>query len=199
MPPLHAGHGGAESSYDELPGTVQVRAMMRRKPHIRSFPPIGAPDAALLILGSMPGRASLLANQYYAHPRNAFWPIMGELFGAGPDIPYARRVRVLKHAGIAVWDVLASCTRGSSLDADIDEESIVPNDFASFFRAHPRVQRVFFNGAKAEASFRRYVLRGLAATTLHLERLPSTSPANASWSQARKLRAWRVLGANAGV
>ena len=173
--------------------------MIRRKPHIRSFPPIGAPDATLLILGSMPGKASLLANQYYAHPRNAFWPIMGELFGASPDLPYARRVRVLEHAGVAVWDVLASCTRGSSLDSDIDKGSIVPNDFVSFFHAHPRIERVFFNGATAEASFRRHVLPRLAATTLRLKRLPSSSPANASWSHARKLRAWRIVSAKAGV
>ena len=173
--------------------------MIRHTPYIHSFPPIAAPDATLLILGSMPGKASLLANQYYAHPRNAFWPIMGELFGAGPAMPYARRVRVLEHAGVAVWDVLASCTRGSSLDSDIDEESIVANDFASFFLAHPRIERVFFNGAKAEASFRRHVRPRLAAATLRLKRLPSTSPANASWSPARKLRSWRIVAANAGV
>jgi TDG/mug DNA glycosylase family protein len=173
--------------------------VIRDKHHIHSFPPIAAPDATLLILGSMPGKASLLANQYYAHPRNAFWPIMGELFGAGPAMPYARRVRVLEHAGIAVWDVLASCTRGSSLDSDIDEDSIVANDFASFFRVHPRIQRVFFNGAKAEASFRRHVLPRLAATTLRIKRLPSTSPANASLSHARKLRSWRIVAANAGI
>jgi len=173
--------------------------VIRHKPHIHSFAPIAAPDATLLILGSMPGKASLLANQYYAHPRNAFWPIMGELFGADPAMPYARRVRVLEHAGVAVWDVLASCTRGSSLDSDIDENSIVPNDFASFFRAHPRIERVFFNGAKAEASFRRHVPGSLVATTLRFECLPSTSPANASWSHARKLRAWRIVAANAGV
>ncbi|OGA17744.1 MAG: DNA-deoxyinosine glycosylase [Betaproteobacteria bacterium RIFCSPLOWO2_02_FULL_63_19] len=165
--------------------------MSRPKVHVHSFAPLAAPNATLVILGSMPGRASLLANQYYAHPRNAFWPIMGALFGAGADIPYARRVRMLKHAGVAVWDVLASCTRGSSLDSDIDEESIVPNDFASFFRSHPRIRRVFFNGTKAEASFRRYVVDGLGETTLRFERLPSTSPANASWSQARKVKAWR--------
>ena len=170
-----------------------MRAVTRHKPYIHSFPPIAAPDATLLILGSMPGKASLLANQYYAHPRNAFWPIMGELFGAGPAMPYARRIRVLEHAGVAVWDVLASCTRGSSLDSDIDEESIVPNDFASFFRAHPRIERVFFNGAKAEASFRRHVVPRLAAATLRFTRLPSSSPANASWSHARKLRAWRMV------
>jgi len=165
----------------------------RRRPYIHSFPPIAARKATVLILGSMPGKASLLAGQYYAHPRNAFWPIMGALFGAGPDMPYARRVRVLERAGVAVWDVLASCTRESSLDSDIDEDSIVPNDFAAFFRAHRRIERVFFNGTKAEASFRRHVLPGLAMTTLCFERLPSTSPAHASWSQARKLRAWRIV------
>ena len=125
--------------------------MNRHPSPIRSFAPIAAPGATVLILGSMPGRASLLAGQYYAHPRNAFWPIMGELFGAGPELPYARRVRVLARAGVAVWDVLASCTRGGSLDSDIDPGSIVANDFASFFRAHPRIERVYFNGAMAEA------------------------------------------------
>lgn len=169
---------------------------MHNQTAVHSFPPIAAPDATRLILGSMPGKASLRANEYYAHPRNAFWPIMGELFGAGPDLRYAHRVRVLRTAGIAVWDVLASCTRRGSLDSDIDEDSIVANDFAWFLRTHRRIQRVFFNGAKAEQSFRRHVLPGLALATLHLERLPSTSPANASWSHARKLRAWTVVGAN---
>lgn len=176
--------------------------MARHKPYINSFPPIARPDAALLILGSMPGKASLLANQYYAHPRNSFWPIMGALFGADPEASYAMRVRVLQQAGVAVWDVLASCRRAGSLDSDIDEESIVPNDFARFFRTHPRIERVYFNGAKAELSFRRHVLPGLAATgrpllrLVRMVRLPSTSPANASWSPARKLRAWRILDAN---
>src|SRR3989304_1705469 len=94
---------------------VQIRAVMRHKPYIRSFPPIASPNATLLILGSMPGKASLLANQYYAHPRNAFWPIMGELFGADPAMPYARRVRVLEHAGVGGGAVRASCTRGGGL------------------------------------------------------------------------------------
>lgn len=173
-------------------------AVTRHKVHIRSFPAIAAPNAKVLILGSMPGKASLQANQYYAHPRNAFWPIMGKLFGAGPQAPYAQRVRVLKRAGVAVWDVLASCTRGSSLDSDIDEDSIVTNDFAAFFGAHPRIERVYFNGTKAETSFRRHVLPRLAANRLRFERLPSTSPANASWSPERKLRAWRIVREAAG-
>ena len=172
---------------------------MRHKTTLYSFPPIAAPNATRLILGSMPGMASLRANEYYAHPRNSFWPIMGELFGAGPDLRYARRVRVLWTAGIAVWDVLASCTRASSLDADIDEESMVANDFAGFFRTHRRIERVFFNGTKAEQSFRRQVLRTLGSTALRLERLPSTSPANAAWSRARTLRAWAIVGAEPGI
>ena len=172
--------------------------MSRRKPSLRGFPPIAAPGATRLILGSMPGRASLAANRYYAHPRNAFWLIMGELFGAGPDLPYARRVRALQRAGIAVWDVLAGCAREGSLDADIDERSIVANDFDSFFRSHRRIERVFFNGGAAEALFRRHVLRTLQLNSVRLERLPSTSPANASWSIERKLRAWRVVREGAG-
>jgi len=166
---------------------------MPHRPPIHSFAPIVSRNASLLILGSMPGKASLAAGQYYAHPRNAFWPIMGALFGAGPELSYARRVRVLQLAGIAVWDVLASCTREGSLDSDIDEDSIVAHDLASFLREHPRITRVFFNGAKAETAFRRHVLRDLAQPAPRFERLPSTSPANASWSAARKLRAWRAI------
>src|SRR3954462_2146542 len=98
-----------------------------------SFPPIESRTARVLVLGSMPGTASLRASQYYAYQHNAFWPIMGGLFGAGPEIPYAKRIAILRRAGLAVWDVLASCAREGSLDADIDEGSIVLNDFRTFF------------------------------------------------------------------
>lgn len=165
---------------------------MRR---VRSFPPLEDRHARVLILGSMPGAASLAAGQYYAHPRNHFWPIMGRLFGAGPDLPYAKRVSRLKSSGIAVWDVLESCVRPGSLDADIEEGSIAVNDFAGFFDAHPGIGAVFFNGAKAEAAYRRHVLKGLpaAAGALPALRLPSTSPAHAALSLDRKLALWEML------
>jgi hypoxanthine-DNA glycosylase len=159
-----------------------------------SFPPIAAPDARVLVLGSMPGRASLLAGQYYAHPRNLFWPIMGELFGAGPQIDYAQRLEVLKQSGVALWDVLKECFRESALDADIVEDSIIANDFVDFFARHPGIRQVFFNGAKAEQSFRRHVLPTLAVQDLQLTRLPSTSPANASIPLGARLAAWQALG-----
>ena len=161
--------------------------------HIQSFPPIENPTATVLILGSMPGKESLRARQYYAHPRNAFWPIMGELAGAAPELPYAVRIQKLKSAGIALWDVLASCTRHSSMDADIETDSICPNDFTSFFLKHPHITHVFFNGAMAEQCFHKYVLPMLKTRKIHYQRLPSTSPANASVRYEQKLEAWENI------
>ena len=109
----------------------------------------------------MPGKASLRAGQYYAHPRNAFWPIVEQVFGIPAALPYAQRCRRLVQQRIAVWDVLETCTRSSSLDADIDEASIVTNDFERFFACHARIRGVYFNGATAERLFRRHVLPAL--------------------------------------
>lgn len=162
-------------------------------PLVESFAPIARRDGTTLILGSMPGEASLRAGQYYAHPRNHFWPIVGELLGFDPAMAYARRVRALGAARVAVWDVLQSCVREGSLDSAIDDGTLVPNDFAAFFRRHRQVTRVFFNGAKAEASYRRHVLPLVAVRQLTYLRLPSTSPANASQGYARKLAAWRAI------
>jgi hypoxanthine-DNA glycosylase len=145
----------------------------------------------------MPGVASLRAGQYYAHPRNLFWPILGELLGLPPETPYAERARALSAAGIALWDVLQSCTRAGSLDADIKKDSVVPNDFATFFAHHPRVTRVYFNGSAAEQCFRRWVLPTLPARDLAYERLPSTSPAHAAMSYEEKLAAWRLVAVGA--
>lgn len=157
------------------------------------FRPIVGPWATVLILGSMPGVASLQASQYYAHARNAFWPIMGELFGAGLDLAYDRRLAVLTSAGVAVWDVLQSCVRFGSLDSAITDER--PNDFATFLAENRGIAHVFFNGAKAEQAFTRHVLPTLPANGLALHRLPSTSPAHAGMSFERKLDAWQAVAA----
>jgi len=156
---------------------------------VRSFAPIAAPDARLLILGSMPGAASLAADQYYAHPRNAFWPIMGALIGAGPEKSYAERKRLLVSRRIALWDVLASCERPGSLDSDIREE--IPNDFASFFAAHPDIRRIGLNGGKAAASFARYA-KPHCPPSVEVRVLPSTSPAHAARTVAEKCAIWRT-------
>lgn len=160
---------------------------------MRSFEPVENAQATVLILGSMPGKASLRAGQYYAHPRNLFWSIVGELVGAGPDLPYKKRLRLLRSAGIALWDVIESCDRETSLDSDIEKDSLVPNDFLSFFSAHPKIRRVYFNGRKAEECYRKYALPALGEKPVSCRRLPSTSPAHASLSYARKLAAWRVI------
>lgn len=155
---------------------------------VRGFPPLSAPDAELLILGSMPGIASLEAGQYYAHARNAFWPIMGHLFGAGPNLAYPGRAQRLREQKVAVWDVLQLCLREGSLDADIREE--VPNDFAAFFAAHPHIRRIGLNGGKAAASFRKYAAAHMPPGAEAVV-LPSTSPAHAARRFEDKLALWR--------
>lgn len=160
-------------------------------PRIESFDPVSNADARLLILGSMPGRKSLEQHQYYAHPSNTFWKIMSELVGAPPALPYEARLLALKACGIALWDVLASCERRSSLDTHIRKESA--NDFASFFTRHPHITQVFFNGSKAEQSFKKFVLPAQKLPPLEFHRLPSTSPAHAGMPYESKLEAWRKI------
>lgn len=158
----------------------------------RSFPPIADPRATVLILGSMPGARSLAAGRYYAHPQNAFWRIVTTLLGLSPEAPYEVRTAALVAARIALWDVLATCEREGSLDTSIVPHTEVPNDFATFFRKHPDIRHVYFNGGKAEAAFRRHVRPAPPEGEIVFRRLPSTSPANASWSFERKLAAWRT-------
>jgi len=160
---------------------------------IQSFAPVSAPDATRLVLGSMPGKRSLAEHQYYAHPQNAFWRIMGALLAFDPAMPYAERCQALTRAGIALWDVLGECERPGSLDADIVEASVQPNNFAGFLTGHPRIEAIYFNGAKAEQSFMRHVLPGLNKHHEHIRRtrLPSTSPAHAGMRFDDKLAHWR--------
>lgn len=160
---------------------------------VQSFPPIARPDARILILGSMPGTASLAAGQYYAHERNAFWPVMAALLGFDAAAPYPERVGALQAAQVAVWDVLQACTRPGSLDSRIEKDSLIMNDFAGFLDSHPLVAAIFFNGSTAENCFRRQVLPQLGGRGLHYARLPSTSPAHASLSLAQKCEAWRAI------
>jgi len=159
----------------------------------RSFAALSRSDARVLILGSMPGVESLRRREYYAHPANQFWPIMGELFGAGRELPYRRRVDTLLGHGVAVWDVLKQCDRAGSLDSAIRRSSEIVNDFARFFERHRHVRAVFFNGSKAEGVFLREVRARLGPrdSQLRYARLPSTSPAHAGLSRAAKLKAWR--------
>ena len=159
---------------------------------IQGLQPIVGRSPRILVLGSMPGVASLTAGRYYAHPQNQFWRITGEILGFDPQFSYARRRAALNRARIAVWDVIGSCIRAGSLDSAIRGDSIVANDFAAFLAAHRGIERVCFNGRKAEAAWRRHVLRQLPAVRqLEYRLLPSTSPAHAGMGYRDKLRIWR--------
>ena len=160
-----------------------------------AFPPIIGERPRLLILGSMPGEASLRLGQYYGHGRNAFWPILCELLSVPPDSDYPTRIAALKTNRIALWDVIATCARRGSLDASIRPDSIRVNDFAALFRTHPSIRCIAFNGATAEREFRRRVLPDLEQPHRCIQqlRLPSTSPAYAGMTLDAKRAAWRLL------
>jgi len=174
-----------------VPGDGASRGSAR----VIGFPPVVGRSPRALILGSMPSEKSLAHSQYYAHPRNAFWPILDALGLTVADAPYDDRIKQLAEAGVALWDSLRACTRSGSLDAAIDATTEEANDFASFFAQQPTLVAVFFNGAKAERTFQSHVMPTLdraITNRITLERLPSTSPARAIPFD-QKVTAWRVI------
>ncbi len=157
------------------------------------LPPVIARETRLVVLGSFPGAASLAARQYYAHPRNQFWPLLSALWGVDlTALPYARRLAVLRQRGLGLWDVYASCRREGSLDTAIEDAQ--PNDLASLRRRAPGLRGVAHNGGESARFMRATIALGVPVV-----RLPSTSPANASWTFERKLAAWRAAFDACGV
>ncbi|MGB5832677.1 MAG: DNA-deoxyinosine glycosylase [Thiohalocapsa sp.] len=160
-----------------------------------ALPPVIGEQPRLLILGSMPGEASLRNGQYYGHGRNAFWPILCDWLSIPTESDYQTRTRALIANRIALWDVIATCERRGSLDANIRPDSIEVNDFATFFREHQDIRCVAFNGGTVEREFRRRVQPELddAHRQIEWRRLPSTSPANAGTPFETKRGVWHAL------
>ncbi len=153
---------------------------------IYSFPPIADFKSKLLILGTIPGKESLRRNTYYAHPQNAFWKILFNLF----DHPFSTNIQIredlLISNGIALWDVLQTCTRSSSLDTDIKKE--YPNDLVQFLTSHPNISEIYFNGKGAAGYFKKY----FPQINLPNQVMQSTSPAHAvKWEL--KLETWKTI------
>lgn len=160
---------------------------------LAGFPPVADAGTRLLVLGSFPSVASLKAQQYYAHPRNQFWPLLSALFGLDlKAMPYTERVAAVQARGLGIWDVYAACEREGSLDSAIVQAEY--NDFAGLIGRLPLLRGIAHNGGES-ARARRFT----ASFGLPVYRLPSTSPANASWSFERKLAAWREVFAQCGL
>ncbi|TAK93570.1 MAG: DNA-deoxyinosine glycosylase [Aquabacterium sp.] len=160
-------------------------------PRLLGLAPVVGEGARLLVLGSFPGVASLKAQQYYAHPRNQFWPILSALWGlegtqALQALPYADRLPIARAHGLAIWDVYAGCERAGSLDSAIQRAEL--NDLAGLIQRVPTLQAIAHNGGESARH-----MKITQALGLPVFKLPSTSPANASWSFARKLAAWRAV------
>jgi len=161
---------------------------------LRGLAPVTSDTTVLLVLGSFPGARSLTTAQYYAHPQNHFWRILQAVW---PHMPqpadsYEDRMDWLLARGLGLWDVYASCERQGSLDTSI--RNPVVNDFAGLARRLPRLAAVAHNGGE---SFRH--ARHASALGLPAHKLPSSSPANASWPFERKLAAWRDVFAMHGL
>jgi hypoxanthine-DNA glycosylase len=160
---------------------------------LQGLPPVIAPGTRLVILGSFPGVASLRAKQYYGHPRNHFWSLVGSLWGLDLlAMAYAQRLDVLRQRGLGLWDVYASCRREGSLDQAIREAQF--NDLASLPRWAPGLRLVAHNGGESARAMQRVQALGLPVL-----RLPSSSPANATWSFDAKLAAWKTAFEQAGI
>jgi len=163
---------------------------------VTSFPAQVGPGCVLLILGTAPSVRSIELGQSYGHRQNLFWPFMGELFGAGPELAYAERIARLQRIGIGIWDVFESCERAGSLDSSIVRASEVANDIPGLLGIQPAIRAIAVNGGRAQQAFRRLIVPQLAPLLrrrLTVLDLPSTSPANASMSRAVKLDRWRIL------
>ena len=154
------------------------------------FPYVAQRNAKVLILGSMPGQKSLRQQQYYAHAQNSFWPMMSALFGFSVALPYDQRLAMLRQHHIALWDVAYQCERPGSLDQAIAMDSVVVNDFATFFAEHVDVRAIFFNGQKAAHLYRQRVQN---VPSLLMHTLPSSSPAHASMRRDEKLAFWQQI------
>lgn len=161
---------------------------------ITGLPPIADQLSRLLILGSMPSVQSLKHTQYYAHPRNRFWELMGRILGVDElhKKAYSDRVETLGEHHIALWDVVRECRRVGSSDATITE--VEANDIAGMVRASPRIGAIFCNGRKSQTLFKKLVEPRLEAS-IRMGYLPSTSPANAAWTMSRLLTEWCAIRA----
>ncbi|HET6604594.1 MAG TPA: DNA-deoxyinosine glycosylase [Xanthomonadaceae bacterium] len=163
---------------------------------LTSFAPAVDRHCRVLVLGSMPGARSLAEQRYYAHPHNAFWPILGAVCGFDPGLPYRRRVAALQRSGVGLWDVLRHCRRQGSLDARIRAGSEVANALPERIADLPALRAIAFNGGAAARLFRRHVMPVLPQADrerLQWLTLPSTSPAHAARTRAQKLAHWQAL------
>jgi TDG/mug DNA glycosylase family protein len=201
----HADAGSADA------GRAQTKPRAQLKPRVAatgtarvsSFNPQVGAGCRVLVLGTVPSLRSLEMQQSYAHPHNMFWPFMGRLYDAGPELPYAERIARLHAAGVGIWDVLKDCERPGSLDSSILPGSEVANDIPGLLAAYPTIAAIALNGGKAQQVFARRIAPHIDAERLKsvtILALPSTSPANASIPRDVKLERWsQLLRFSAGV
>lgn len=161
---------------------------------VDSFPPIIGSNPKLLILGSSPSIISVAKHQYFANPRNSFWPILAEIYKFDPSLNYLQRVKICESLPIIIWDVIQYCQRKGSLDSAIKAESVITNDIQSLLKNYQNIECIAFNGASASKWFKQKVIPALIPVqNIKYLNLPSTSPAHAAMSFDKKLSLWQQI------
>jgi hypoxanthine-DNA glycosylase len=161
------------------------------KPLLTGLPPLIDDRAKLLILGSFPSEMSLVKQEYYGNPQNHFWPVMEALFGVDRAAPFRERKAALLAQGVAIWDVIAECSREGSGDDKI--QHAVANPLIALLKNHPAIRHVAFNGGMSYRTARLLTPGVFGLPWVGYERMPSTSPRNARMPLAAKVDAWRRI------
>ena len=156
-----------------------------------SFKPSIDKNSKILILGSMPGVKSLSEGQYYAHPQNRFWKVLGNICNVPKlyEYDYDMKLKTLLENNIALWDTIKSCKRKGSLDSDIQNET--PNNIKGLLKKYPNVKAIYLNGGKSYCAFNKYFPNILASYNCY--KMPSTSPANARYSLDKLISEWSLI------
>lgn len=188
----HSGAKKTRTDYNHMSKVPSpVEAQVSGKVLTDGLAPVEDPESEILILGTLPGKVSLMTRQYYANGSNQFWKIISDIYGEVLPYDYSGKIEFLRNHHIALWDVLQSADRNSSLDSDIKDP--VVNDVIGFISNHPKLRIIGLNGEKAYNYLKSGVGLYKIPANVRVVVLPSTSAANTHMTMSEKISHWKKI------